>query len=97
MSHILDQDKIFFLVLVFFWTWGYFGFLAPYLDLSLTELYTADEAFTSGTMGELTPIIEADGRIIGKGKAGDTTKKMQKHHLEYAYKNGTELPFNISK
>ncbi|HJL93453.1 MAG TPA: aminotransferase class IV [Woeseiaceae bacterium] len=66
-------------------------------DLSLTELYTADEAFTSGTMGELTPIIEADGRIIGKGKAGDTTKKMQKHHLEYAYKNGTELPFNISK
>ncbi|MEC8956082.1 MAG: aminotransferase class IV [Pseudomonadota bacterium] len=66
-------------------------------DLSLTELYTADEAFTSGTMGELTPIIEADGRIIGKGKAGDTTKKMQKYHLEYAYKNGTELPFNISK
>ncbi|MEC9415335.1 MAG: aminotransferase class IV [Pseudomonadota bacterium] len=66
-------------------------------DLSLTELYIADEAFTSGTMGELTPILEADGRIIGKGKAGDTTKVMQKHYLEYAYKNGTKLPFNISK
>jgi len=66
-------------------------------DLSLTELYTADEAFTSGTMGELTPILEADGRIIGKGEAGVTTKVMQKYHLEYAYKNGTKLPFNINK
>ena len=29
-------------------------------NLSLTELYTADEVFTSGTMGELTPVLEAD-------------------------------------
>ena len=36
-------------------------------NLSLTELYTADEVFTSGTMGELTPILEADGRQIANG------------------------------
>jgi len=31
-------------------------------DLSLTEFYTADEVFATGTMGELTPVVEIDGR-----------------------------------
>ena len=34
-------------------------------DLSLVDFYTANFAFASGTMGELTPIIEIDGRKIG--------------------------------
>ena len=29
-------------------------------NISNSELYTADEVFTSGTMGEITPILEAD-------------------------------------
>ena len=62
-------------------------------DLSLTELYTSDEAFTSGTMGELTPVLEADGRIIGNGEVGELTKKMQSLHLKHAIENGTLLPF----
>jgi len=33
-------------------------------NLSLTEFYGADEVFCSGTMGELTPIVAIDGRII---------------------------------
>ena len=33
-------------------------------DISLTEFYNADEVFTTGTMGELTPVVEIDGRII---------------------------------
>lgn len=33
-------------------------------NLSLTEFYNADEVFTTGTMGELTPVTEIDGRII---------------------------------
>lgn len=33
-------------------------------DLSLAQLYNADGIFVSGTMGELTPIIEIDGREI---------------------------------
>lgn len=32
--------------------------------LSLSELYSADALFSSGTMGELTPIVELDGRKI---------------------------------
>ena len=62
-------------------------------NLSLTEVYTADEVFTSGTMGELTPVLEADGRVIGDGKAGPLTMHLQKLHREYAYRNGTPLPF----
>lgn len=33
-------------------------------DISLTELYNADMVFATGTMGELTPIVEIDGRKI---------------------------------
>jgi branched-chain amino acid aminotransferase group I len=61
--------------------------------LSLTELYCADEVFTTGTMGELTPVLEADGRVIGDGSLGGVTRKLQALHREYAYANGTPLPF----
>jgi branched-chain amino acid aminotransferase group I len=61
-------------------------------NISLTELYTADEVFTSGTMGELTPVLEADGRQIANGKAGPTTTMLQRLHREYAIENGTPLP-----
>ncbi|HYC83874.1 MAG TPA: aminotransferase class IV [Chryseosolibacter sp.] len=33
-------------------------------DLSLTEFYNADEVFATGTMGELTPVTEIDGRKV---------------------------------
>lgn len=41
------------------------------------ELYIADEAFFTGTAAEVTPIRELDGRIIGKGKPGRITRKLQ--------------------
>jgi len=62
-------------------------------NLSLTELYTADEVFTSGTMGELTPILEADGRVIADGKVGPMTRRLQSLHREVAYRDGEEVPF----
>jgi len=39
-------------------------------DLSLTQVYRADEMFCTGTMGEITPVIEVDGRSIGDGEIG---------------------------
>jgi branched-chain amino acid aminotransferase len=62
-------------------------------NLSLTELYTADEVFTSGTMGELTPILEADGRVIADGKVGPLTRRLQSLYREAAFRDGEELPF----
>jgi len=61
-------------------------------NISLTELYTADEVFTSGTMGELTPVLEADGRQIGNGKVGPITEKLQQLHREFAFEHGAPLP-----
>jgi len=69
------------------------GIPAAERRLSMTEVYTANEVFTSGTMGELTPILEADGRIIGNGKPGDMTKRLQGLHREFAFEHGTPLPF----
>jgi branched-chain amino acid aminotransferase len=64
-------------------------------NLSLTELYSADEAFTTGTMGELTPVLEADGRTIGDGTPGEITCRLQALHREYAYEHGEPLPFAV--
>lgn len=33
-------------------------------NLSVSELYNADQVFTTGTMGELTPVVSIDGRNI---------------------------------
>jgi len=68
------------------------GIPAAERRLSMTEVYTAKEVFTSGTMGELTPVLEADGRVIGNGKPGDMTKRLQSLHREFAFEHGTPLP-----
>ena len=41
------------------------------------ELYTAQEAFFTGTAAEITPIREVDDRQIGEGKPGPVTKELQ--------------------
>ena len=41
-------------------------------NISLVELYNADEVFCTGTMGELTPIVQLDGRMI-ENKSGKKT------------------------
>ncbi len=47
-------------------------------DFSLVDVYSADEAFVTGTFGSLTPVIEVDGRIIADGKLGKMTKLLTK-------------------
>lgn len=42
------------------------GYAVHEADISLSELYTCDFAFATGTMGGLTPIRKADGREIGR-------------------------------
>ena len=46
------------------------------------EVYTADEAFFTGTASELTPIRELDGRKIGNGKRGPATSKLQSQYFD---------------
>jgi len=46
-------------------------------SITRDEVYTADEAFFTGTAAEVTPIKELDGRLIGKGKKGPLTAEIQ--------------------
>lgn len=45
--------------------------------ISRDEVYIADEAFFTGTAAEITPVRELDWRVIGEGKAGAITKRLQ--------------------
>jgi branched-chain amino acid aminotransferase len=45
--------------------------------LNRYDLYTADEAFLTGTAAEVAPIRMVDGRIIGEGKAGPVTRDLR--------------------
>jgi branched-chain amino acid aminotransferase len=47
-------------------------------DLSLDDLYRADEMFCTGTMGELAGVIALDGRTIGKGEIGPVTRRLSR-------------------
>ena len=46
------------------------------------EVYSAEEAFFTGTAAEITPIVSLDDRIIGTGKRGAVTKKLQDFFFE---------------
>jgi len=51
--------------------------------VSLSEFYCADEVFTTGTMGELTPVTKIDGRVIGRENArGAITELLQRKYKE---------------
>jgi branched-chain amino acid aminotransferase group I len=54
-------------------------------QISLSEFHTADEVWTTGTMGELTPVVTIDGRTIGEGNVGPITCRLQQ-----AYKTMTD-------
>ena len=60
-------------------------------DFSLPELHTADEAFATGTMGELAPVVEVDGRTIGDGSAGPLTRQLTEAFADLVAKAGTQV------
>jgi len=51
-------------------------------SITRDEVYTADEAFFTGTAAEVTPIKELDGRLIGKGTKGPLTAEIQKIYFD---------------
>ena len=44
--------------------------------LGLDDLEAADEVFLTGTTREVTPVVTVDGRAVGDGKPGATTRKL---------------------
>ena len=64
-------------------------------NLSLTEFYNADEVFTTGTMGELTPVHEIDGRQIINRANADILSRLQQHFTTKIPVYGVKLPFKV--
>lgn len=63
-------------------------------DLSLTQAYRADEIFCTGTMGELTPVVRVDGRIIGDGRPGPVARRLSGLFAELTAVEGTVIVDN---
>ena len=58
------------------------GFSTEIGILTLDQLRSSDEAFFTGTAVEVTPIRELDGQVIGGGKRGPITEKIQQRFFE---------------
>jgi branched-chain amino acid aminotransferase len=52
------------------------GMTAREKDFTLEDVFTADEAFVTGTYGGLTPVVAVDGRTIGTGSPGPITARL---------------------
>lgn len=59
--------------------------------------YVADEAFMCGTAAEVTPIRELDRRVVGGGKPGPITRRVQQLYLDAVKGNIPWLEGHITK
>jgi branched-chain amino acid aminotransferase len=53
------------------------GIEVAHTNILRSDLYTADEAFMSGTAAEVVPIVSVDDRRVGDGTPGEMTRKIQ--------------------
>ena len=60
--------------------------------VSLAEAHSADEVFTTGTMGELTPVVKIDGRQVGDGRPGPVLAAISAAYRRLTETEGTPLP-----
>ena len=62
--------------------WRAAGGVARECDFTLSQVYSADEAFVTGTLGGVTPVTKVDGRLIADGKPGPATKEASDLYLK---------------
>jgi len=60
-------------------------------NISLFDLYTADEVFVTGTAAEIAPVTKIDGRVIGDGKVGPVTRRLMKEFEKLTEEEGTPI------
>lgn len=63
------------------------------VPFTLFNVYNADECFLTGTAAEAIAVTSVDGRIIGTGRCGETTREILKAFKEFANsdRNGVEI------
>jgi len=62
-------------------------------NITLQDLWTADEAFICGTGAEIRPITMVDGRTVGDGGTGPVTGKAITLYEAYVRENGEEITY----
>jgi branched-chain amino acid aminotransferase len=62
--------------------WRRAGKVAKECDFTLAQVYSADEAFVTGTLGGVTPVTKVDGRLIAGGMPGPLTKEASDLYLK---------------
>ncbi len=60
-------------------------------DMTLFDVYTAEECFMTGTAAEIIPIVELDSRKIFEGRPGPITKKLMQEFKKVREKDGTKI------
>ena len=71
--------------------WLAAGGVARECDFTLAQVYSADEALVTGTLGGVTPVTRIDGRSIGDGRPGAQTRRISELYSQAAHGlNGSE-------
>lgn len=60
-------------------------------DVALSELFTADEVFGTGSGTEISPVIEINGRKVGEGKPGPLTHEIEMRFKDFIKGSGTPV------
>jgi len=60
-------------------------------NISLYDLYTADEIFVTGTAAEICPITWIDGRVVGDGKPGKITRLLMEEFKKLTEREGVPI------
>ena len=58
--------------------------------LTRHELYNSEECFLTGTAAEIIPVVKVDGRVIGEGKPGETTKLLMQEFRKLTKTDGVK-------
>src|SRR5438874_10354755 len=60
-------------------------------DLSPVDVYSAEEMFCTGTMGELAGVVKIDNRDVGDGKPGSMTKRLSELYSARTAAEGVQI------
>lgn len=64
------------------------GIVVRETDMTLAQVYAADESFVTGTLGGVTPVTKIDGRVIGSGIPGPLTARLRALYEASVYPPG---------
>ena len=67
------------------------GLVVEETNLTLYDVYVADECFLTGTGAEVVPVVEVDQRVIGEGVPGPVTRKLMAAYRDLTRSTGEPI------